>query len=123
MKKLLLILMLATVSNSAMAKWIEAGNYNGFDPVVITAYADPASIRKVGGIVKMRVLIDYKPVEIVEMVDGKQQKYVIGKIEPEEPQVVEFECKEAQSQSIISKWAPISPDSIDEKLWEFACGK
>ena len=119
MKKLLLTLMLIVISSSAMAEWVEAGSYNGYDPIEITAYADPASIRKVGDIVTMRIMIDYKP---VEMVDGKQQKFVGGIAESEELQA-QFDCKEAQSQSISSEWAPVSPDSIDEGLWKLACGK
>ncbi len=124
MKKLLLTLVLVVMSSSAMAEWVEAGSYNGYDPIEITAYADPASIRKVGDIVTMRIMIEYKPVEIVEVVDGKQQKFVGGIDESEELQAV-FDCKEAQSQSISSGWggAPISPDSIDEGLWKLACGK
>ena len=48
MKKLLLTLMLAVVSTSAMAEWVEVGTTDSH-----LVYADPASIRKVGDIVKI----------------------------------------------------------------------
>ena len=51
--KLLLVILLAVMSSGAMAEWVEAGSHNGYDPIEITAYADPASIRKVGDIVKI----------------------------------------------------------------------
>jgi hypothetical protein len=48
MRKLILILLLAVLSSSAMAEWIKVGaNDNS------TIYADPATIRKEGNMVKM----------------------------------------------------------------------
>jgi len=57
MKKLLLTLMLAVVSSSAMAEWVEIGEIEDVD---ITVYADPTTIRKTGNKVKIWVLIDRK---------------------------------------------------------------
>ncbi len=59
MKKLLLILMLAVVSSSAIAEWVEVTE-GGEETETITAYADPDTIRKTGNRVKMWVLVDYK---------------------------------------------------------------
>jgi len=56
MKKLLLTLLLAVVSSTTMAEWVEVDtNYS----VGLTAYADPVTIRKLGNIVKMWILYDY----------------------------------------------------------------
>ncbi len=124
MKKLLLTLLLAVVSGSVMAQWVEAGSYDGYDPMEITAYADPASIHKVGDIVIMRILIDYKPVEIVEMVDGKQQKFVIETPESVDSRHGVFNCKNTQSRAADSyELVPAPPDSMEEGLWKIACGK
>ena len=57
MKKLLLTLMLAIVSSSVMAEWVEISRNEDFG---ITVYADPANTRKSGNEVKMWVLVDYK---------------------------------------------------------------
>jgi len=110
MKKILLTLILAVVSSSAMAKWVEVGsNTHGLgDEYIMTAYADPASIQKVGNIIKIRVFIGKKL--------AKPQASIVG-------WQAEFECKKALSRSIPYEWAPVTPDSIDEKLLKFACGK
>ncbi len=92
-----------------------------FLDIETTAYADPTSIRKVGDIVKMRTRVDYKP---VEMVDGKKQKTIIAKAISVAWSQGEYDCKNIQFRAEISyDWTPVTPDSIDEKLWKFACGK
>jgi len=52
MKKLLLILILAIVSSSAIAEWFEVDTRRR---VGLTAYADPTTIRKSGNKVEMWV--------------------------------------------------------------------
>ena len=59
MKKLLLTLILAVMSSSAIAEWVEVAK-GGEEIETITAYADPDTIRKTGNRVKMWVLVDYK---------------------------------------------------------------
>ena len=57
MKKLLLTLLLAAVSSSAMAEWVYvAKNKEG----TYAVYADPTTIRKAGNTVKMWGLDDHK---------------------------------------------------------------
>jgi hypothetical protein len=116
MKKLLLTLLLAIVSSSVMAEWVEVGTTDSY-----LVYADPTSIRKVGDIVKMRTRVDYKP---VEMVDGKKQKTIIAKAISVAWSQGEYDCKNIQFRAeFFYEWTPVSPDSIDEKLWKYACGK
>ena len=55
MKKLLLILLLAVVTSSAMAEWVE---FTEDDEETLTVYADPDTIQKTGNIVKMWSLIN-----------------------------------------------------------------
>jgi len=122
MKKLLLTLMLAVVSSSVMAEWIYVGNnaYELGDKYVVhTAYANPASIQKVGNITKIRIFIDKRQVKKINYKKKslpKPQAEIAG-------WHVEFECKQKQSRWRDNGWILVSPDSIDDKLWKYACGK
>jgi len=121
MRKLIPIFLLAIVSNSATAEWVEAGRHDNFDLFIITAYADPTSIQKTGNIVKMRVLMEYQPTEIV---NGKEQRLAIVKAESVEVTQGGFDRKNKLSgASDTHDWAPVTPDSMDEGLWKIACGK
>lgn len=95
----------------------------------MTVYADPASIRKVDGKVKMLDLIDYS------ISQGERVMSIKGQDE--------FDCKEKQIRSLYSSfydenmgvgkeldstsetisWQPIAPNSGSETLWKIACGK
>ncbi len=129
MKKLLLILMLAAVSSSAMAEWVEIG----VDTKKYIDYVDPETIRKSGNKVKMWEMTDFKT---VQELDGKQ--FMSTKV------LKEYDCKEGQSRqlylsvysenmgrgnTIISgdrsedKWKPTTPGTVGEGLWQFACRK
>jgi hypothetical protein len=112
MNKTILMIILAVMSSSAMAEWVEVGSsYIDYASMKTTAYADPASIRKVGDIVKMRTRVDYKP---VEMVDGKKQKTIIAKAISVAWSQGEYDCKNIQSREGSFEWTPVSPGSIDE---------
>ena len=112
MNKTILMIILAVMSSSAMAEWVEVGSsYIDYASMKTTAYADPTSIHKVGGIVKMRIRVDFKP---IEMVDGKQQRFVFGEAESVESSQAEFDCKNIQSREGSFEWTPVSPGSIDE---------
>ena len=58
MGKALLMGLLAVVSSSAVAKWVEIGGNES-----ATAYADLATIEKAGNLVKMWDLLDFKVVQ------------------------------------------------------------
>jgi len=127
MKKLLLILMLAVVSSSAMAEWVEVGvNDDG-----ATVYANPDTIRKSGNKVKMWVLWDYFTAQEVV-----SKPYMSARIQNE------YNCKEETIRQIFAtsfsdnmagghtigrqggkKWEPVAPRTIGETLWKFACKK
>jgi hypothetical protein len=121
MHKTILMILLAVVSSSVMAEWVEVGNnkYELIDGYVVhTAYADPASIREVGNITKIRIFIDKR---WVKKINYKQKKLAKPQAEFVGWQI-EFECKQKQSRW-HDEWTPVSPDSIDDKLLKFACGK
>jgi len=127
MKKLLLTLLLAIVSSSAMAEWVEVGSNDN-----VTRYADPATIRKVGNKVTVWELVDFKTVQ-----GSTGFQFNSAKV------LTLCDCKEEQTRMLSAsvhsenmgggnvvmthnkagKWAPAAPDSINMTLFEFACGK
>ena len=131
MKKLLLTLMLAFVSGSAMAEWVEIGS-NDF--IGSTFYADTGTISKSSNKVKMWVMYDYKTAHDAGEDFGK---YMSTKSHNE------YDCKETKVRvtyqarfsknmgkgkkevetSINFDWYPVEPDTHDELLWKIACGK
>jgi len=128
MKKLLLTLMLAVVSSSAIAEWVKVGTS---DDKTTTIYADPSTIRKSGNRVKMWALWDYSTAQ-----EGDSKPYMSVRIQNE------YNCKEETDRQIYAttfsgnmlegntiamqggrNWEPIALRTFGETLWKFACGK
>ena len=86
MHKVVLMMLLAVVSSSAMAEWIKIGSTSMADQTV-TYYADPATIRKSGNMVKMWNLSDFKSAKDA----GNGNIYMSTKAQ------YEFDCKEEQT--------------------------
>ena len=127
MKKLLITLLLAVLSTSAMAEWVPIN-----DDDISTYYVDPATIRKAGNKVKIWGMTDSKTMQIYE---GKY--YLSNKSQ------FEFDCKNETSTSVAelsfsgnmgsgqvvtssskrSGPMPVSPGSIGEFVWKIVCGK
>lgn len=131
MRKAIVMMLLAVVSGSAAAEWVKIGSspsLGGYDH-----YVDPATIRKSGDIVKMWGMYDFKTTRVVSDV-----RYLSEKLQ------IEHDCKNERSQllffsmhagnmgngdpvyytkSVPDNWTPISPGSVDETQWKFACGK
>lgn len=60
MRKIILMLLLTVVSNSAMAEWVLVGG-----DYAVTYYVDPTTIHKSGNFVRMWDMIDKKmPIEL-----------------------------------------------------------
>jgi Surface-adhesin protein E len=126
-KKLGAALLLAAVSTSAVAEWVEIAS----NPT-LTAYVDRTTIRKAGDSVRMWDLTDYKAVKV--SVSGKN--YLSSKIE------AEYDCKAWQFRILTfsdhsghmgagevvyrdpdpCRWQPVFPSTISEALWNIACG-
>jgi len=126
MHKAILMMLLAAVSSSAMAEWVKVS-----EDKLVTVYADPTTIRKIGDKVKMWALWDYSTAQ-----EGDSKPYMSVRIQKE------FNCKEETDRQIYAtsfsdnmagghtigrqggkKWEPIAPRTIGETLWKFACGK
>lgn len=130
MRKVILMLLLAVVSNSAIAEWIGVGSSDGID-----IYVDKTTIRKNGSMVKMWSLNDYKTVH-------KDAYFSEGNAYLSIASQGEYDCKGEQARLLsfasYSKnmgygnavyshtdnyiWEPFVPESITEALWKFACG-
>lgn len=126
-KAIFMMLLMATMSNSAMAEWTNVGSTSNF-----TAYANLSSIRKAGSRVKMWSMDDYKTIRTDGYVSFISRK-----------QLNEYDCKEEQARilglsyhsenmgegsvpyknSDRGNWSPVTPDSVSEVLWKIACGK
>lgn len=129
MYKAFLMMVLAVVSSSAAAVWVEVGSDE-----TATVYADPATIRKTGKRVKMWSLFDYKTARV----PGK----------PLEPYLSmrgqsEYDCKNGRTRALSmsfhprnmargevtytnakrDNWRPVAPGTAAENLWKTACGK
>ena len=130
MKKLLLTLLLAVVSSSAIAEWVEVAK-GGEETETITAYADPDTIRKTGNRVKMWVLVDYKK-------DEEESGILSARLKEE------YDCKEKKQRILFmafysghmgkdetveilsgaeGSWQQPLVGGLAEALLEFACGK
>lgn len=127
MSKFIWMVLLTVMSGSAMAEWVKVDigeNNNG--------YADLATIRKNGDMVKMWILFDFKTVQ-------KPGAKPFMSIKRQE----EYDCKEEQSRTLFSshysknmaygetvytfsepdKWTPVSPGSVGESFLQIACEK
>ena len=125
MRRLLLVLMLIVISNSAIAEWIEAGRNEGS-----IIYYDSATIRKSGSKVIIWSLHDYKTAR-------GQIEYTSVTMESEYDCInkqsrrlfISFYQKNMGSGTTIRKdiepqnWVPITTGSIKEAMWKVACQK
>jgi hypothetical protein len=127
MKILLLTLMFAVMSSSAMAEWVPVGGNDRF-----TLYSDPTTISKSGNMVKMLRLTDFKTVQ-----GNTDEHYMSTKRQDEyncvkEQRRIIFITAHSENMAegyvvmrVVNKpgdWKSISPGSQGEAVWEFACG-
>lgn len=120
-------LLLAAISGSAAAEWVKVASNPTF-----TTYADRTTIRKVGNMVRMWDLTDFKAVKV----SASDKDYLSSKIE------AEYDCREwqfrivffsdhseqmgegevAHRDAVPCDWQPVFPSTISEALWNIACG-
>ena len=128
MRKAILMMLLAVMSNSAMAKWIEVGSKQD----EVSTFVDPATISRAGNMVKLWTLTDRKIPRTIAGVTHLSMKLQ-----------EEYDCKEKRSRglavsyhaknmgqgkvvysdSVINEWEPVGHGSAGEILWKFACEK
>lgn len=127
MHKIILMMLLAVISSSAMAGWVKIG---GIDTQ--TAYYDPSTIRKEGNKVIVLEITDFSTGVTINRLTFLSVKTLH-----------EYDCKEEQEQILNFTWhsgkmgggnvvytnsepldrKPVSPDSMTKNMWKAACGK
>jgi hypothetical protein len=129
MHRTILVMMLAAMSNSAMAEWVVITDRKADS---LTVYADPTTILKTGNKVKMWSLWDFIQTQ-VSTNDDKYQSIMAQE---------EYDCKEDQRRTLFliyraenmgegttvvsynrphSDWEPAPPKSMTNSLLKFAC--
>lgn len=131
MRNTLLVMLLAVVSISAKAEWVDVISKDGGN---INYYADRSSISKEGSMVKVWTLENYL---------HKKELNKTGKFYLSDKSLIEFDCKQARFrvisesyyaekmgvgdpffiETIADNFDQFPPDSIGQNMWEFACGK
>lgn len=120
--------LLTLASNGAMAAWVDVG-----DTESVTAYVDTATIQKSGNGVTMWDLLDYKKAQ--EIPSGQSFRSVRAQ--------TEYSCTNKNARPLAASahtdkmarggtvhavsqagaWRPVAPGSLDEAMWNVACGK
>ncbi len=128
MTRVIFLMLLAVVSNSAMAEWVNLGNNDTF-----TAYADAETIRRTGDNVAMTILFNYNATYQVE--DGKPVKSIKVK--------KEYDCKTKRYRQLTlvafselmgvgraiyddsdaRPWIRIKSNTLEEMVFNYFCGK
>jgi hypothetical protein len=129
MHKAISMMLLTVVSTGAAAEWVAVGSSGNS---TTTIYADPATIRKSGNMVKMWSLVDYKTPQ-----GGVPKPYMSIRSRDE------YDCNDERARGLSltrhagnmargetvfkdshpEKWEPVPPNSVGEGLWKFACAK
>ena len=127
MIRIILMLLLLGLSNSAMAEW---SSITGTE--IFMTYANLATIHKAGNMVQMLSLIDFKKPETY-----KGKLYMSMEVQ------AEYDCKEDKVRVLLSSmysknmaggkvigtdnnssnWIPVPPHSFNKHLWKIACEK
>ena len=123
-----ILLTLLVSSGPAYAEWMSLGESDAGT----TVYADSATMRREGDLVKMSVLFDFKTIQTkadVSYLSAKaQMEYDCAQQRFEGLTVLYFSDNMGNGQLLDrssgkNKWLRISPGSLDHALWKLACGK
>lgn len=127
MRKVISMILLTVLSNSAMAELINVGSNEN-----TAIYVDTSTVKKAGNMATMWHLTDFETAQ-----QDMGEKYMSAKDQNE------YDCKEIKSRrraysqhsknmgkgkvvysdTFTSRWKPVPPDSGIEILWKFACTK
>lgn len=129
MRKVILMLALSLICNSALAEWTAIEESHS-----LVAYVDYATIRKYENKVKMWSIFDYKKSQNAV---GSNKKYLSTKSRNE------YDCYEEKvralsiavytgnmgqgdvlyTDSIVGTWDEVAPGTINKSIWDIACGQ
>jgi hypothetical protein len=128
MRRIILMALLAVFSSSAMAEWVKVG-YSKSDGGM-TIYVNPSSMRRSGDTKKIWVQTDYQTLQEVE---GKQfwsaKIYSEINCDKTSERALNYSWhsehmgggKTVYANSTPADWDAISPDSIAEPVFDYAC--
>jgi hypothetical protein len=125
MGKVILFMLLAVASNSAMAEWVGLGSRDNY-----TVYADPATIQKTDNGITMQWLIDFKTSATGDAEPHMSMK-TLSELDCNEKRLRTLysswhseqmaEGKVVSSNSDIDIWVPSGTSPANRMLWDFAC--
>lgn len=128
MRKVILILLLATVSHGAKADWM-----NIYSDENYAVFADTSTISKIGNLAKMRSLYDFKATQAITTSKPSQsetwQKEFDCQLKKFRPLHMTLYAENMGKGSAlrvndeIGNWTPIQVESLNEIEWKTACGK
>lgn len=130
MKHLAAALILAALNTGAAAAWVRVGGNS-----TAVCYADPASITKKGPIATMTSLLDFTRAQTAGSIGGKPYQSEKDQREydcvNERHRLTRFSLRAdamfggalVRSQSDAGEWSAVTPGSLGEALWKFACGR
>lgn len=130
-RRLALASLLAVVCGSAAAEWISVAIHD--EPGSFVVYADPATIRRSGNLVKIWEIRNYTAPDVMDT----GERYLSAKSQ------VEYDCAEGRQRSLFQahftgamgngnvvwmrsnpgEWFPLPPGSMGEIASKFACRK
>jgi hypothetical protein len=123
-----MLLPLLVSSGSACAEWMSFGASDSGT----TVYADPATMRREGDLVKMLVLFDFKikqtKADVSYLSAKAQMEYDCAEQRFEGHTVMYFSSNMGNGQLLDrssgkGKRLRVAPGSLDHDLWKLACGK
>lgn len=130
MKRVLLALLLLTVTSTVCAEWVKLGSTD-----IAIIYGDSTTIRRSGSMVKMWHVIDnHVAMSLPAMgINGIKSAKLQGEYNCHEERVrVLYATQHSDNMGrgapifVVTepaKWVPVSPGSVEEVLLKFACGK
>ena len=127
--RLLLITLLVLGSGPVYAEWVAVEE----TPGLRTVYVDPDTIRREGNVVTLWQLMDFKSTQG----NRSPSRFLSTKTQ------MQFDCAEKRLRLLAftefsrnmgagipndgyvdtCNWVPVEPDSMNQTLWEVACGK
>lgn len=128
MRNVILFLLLAVVSISAKADWVNLYSDENF-----SIFADPTTISKNGNLAKMRSLYDFKAAQAITTSNPAQSETwqkefdcQIKKFRPLHMTLYSENMGKGTAIRIndeVGTWTPIQAESLNEIEWKMACGK
>jgi hypothetical protein len=138
MRKIVLMILLALASSSALAEWVRIGTAGPGGQIIL--YVDPASVLRDGDRVRMWDLADrpatgtdqpinrplYMSVKTLREYDcklGRIRTLSLSRQSENMGEGLKVQGAAVDSDPVLGKWGPIPPKSALADMWKIACKK